>query len=250
MAQPTILYPNTPYLATAAVTATDSYSGTVPVNVLSAREDTYWRPANTTGTKVLTIDLGETRNLDSVAIVGEGLDGVTVTLETSVNGSDYTTRLDGVTWASPVNAGWDAWTAAAARYVKISFATFGSAMRVAWVCLCDRAAFPYLERDFDPLNIDEAGEALVSPGGLFLGNLQKRAMRELSLSFGTVQPNEGLVIYDFVEQCIKTARPWIFVPDTDSGTCFFCWQSKPKFSAPHRLDQYDVAPISVVTRAV
>lgn len=250
MAQPTILYPNTPYLSTATATATDSYTGTAATNVLSAREDTYWRPANVTGTKVLTIDLGEARTLDSVALVGEGLDGVTVKLETSTNNSTWSTKLNSVTWVSDVNVGWDDWTAASARYIKISFTTFGSAMRVAWVCLGDKAAFPYLERDWDGSNIDEAGESLVSPGGLFLGNIQKRAMRELSVNFGTVSTTEILVINAFVEQCIKAGNPWVFVPDTDSTTCYFCWQSKPKYSAPFRLGFYEVSGINAMTRAV
>jgi hypothetical protein len=250
MGQPSILYPNTPYIATVTATATDSYTGTAATNVLSAREDTYWRPANTTGTKVLTIDLGETRTLDTLALVGEGTDGVTVKVELSTDNSNWSTKLNNVTWSAPVNVGWDDWTGASARYIKISFSTFGSAFRVAWVCLSDKVAFPYLESDWDGSNVDEAGESLVSPGGLYLGNIQKRAMRELRVNFGVVANSEISVIAAFVEQCVKTGRPWVFVPDVANATSYFCWQQKPKHSAPFRLGQYEVAPISAITRAV
>jgi hypothetical protein len=197
----------------------------------------------------LTIDLGETRLLDTLALVGEGMDGVTVKLELSTDNSNWSTKLDDVTWSAPVNAGWDDWASAGARYVKISFSTFGSAFRLAWVCLSDRDTYPYLESDWDGSNVDEAGESLISPGGLYLGNIQKRAMRELSVNFGVVANADIAIIADFVEQCVKTGRPWVFVPDVADATCYFCWQSKPKHSSPFRLG-YEVAPITVITRAV
>lgn len=250
MGQPSILFPNTPYLSVATATATDSYAGTLPAYVLSAREDTYWRPATTNGSKVLTIDLGEVRTLDSIGIVGEGMDGVALTVATSPDNNDYTTQIDADNLSAPVNCGWGAWSAVSARYVRLTFLSFGSTFRVAFVCLCDRGTFPYLESDFDPANIDEAGEATISPGGLYLGHTQRRSMREISVNFGTISAVDMIAMGAWVNQCIKTGRPWVFIPDTEGVTAYFCWQDKPKFSAPYRLGMYDVGAVRAMTRAV
>jgi hypothetical protein len=250
MAQPTILYPERPYLATATAAATDAYSGAPAYNALSAREDTYWRPANTSGAKTLFIDLGEIRDLNALGLVGEGLDGVTMTLTTSLDNVSWSTKLNAATLHGPVNAAWASWTAAYARYVSLTFSSFGSNFRVAWACLANYADFPYLESDFDPHNVDDAGASSVSPGGLFLGTIQLKSMREFSLRFGQITPAEMIVVSAFVDQCVKTARPFLFVPDTAAQTCFFCFQNKPKFSAPYRLGAYDLEPITVLTRAV
>lgn len=250
MPQPTLLYPNTPYLATATASATDAYAGTAATHVLSAREDTYWRPANTSGAKTLTVDLGEVRATNALALVGEGMDGVLLDVEVSTNGSAWSTVLADGNLFAPVNVGWAAWTQTPARYVRLTFSAFGSAFRVAWVCLCNAELLPYLEQDFDAHNIDEAGEASVSPGGLFLGNVQRRSMRELTLRFGLLEAAEVAPLSAWAAQCVVTGRPWVFVPDTGSLEAFFCWQQKPKFSAPYRMSMYEVAPITATTRAV
>jgi hypothetical protein len=248
--RPSLLYPNTPYLGTATATATDSYTGTTPAAVLSAREDTYWRPANASGSKMLTIDLGAARIVDALGLVGEGLSGAVLTLETSLDGASWSAAVSAANLFSPVNAAHVTFTSRLAQHLRLTFSAFGSTFRVAWVCACDVAEFPYFEQDYDPENVSEAGEAMTSPGGLYLGNLQWRTMRELSLAWGTLLDGEMVVVRQWVEQCIRTGRPFLLVPDLAGAEVYFCWQEKPKFSAPRAINGlFEIEPIKVLTRA-
>jgi len=248
MDKPLLLYQN--YLSSAAASATDSYSGSAADNVFQATEDTYWRPADTTGTKNLDLDLAQTLAVTAIGLVGEGLDGVVC----SVYGDDENTftaaelLADAVNLSGPVNCAWLIPDSSTYRYYRFSFSSFGSAFRVAWVCLCAPYALPFFTEDPDVDNLDVDGSPLISPQGLYLGGNQQKSLGKLSLDFGNVTSDEYPAIEDFRRECLLEINPFILVPDQDDDDCYFGW-SDGRFSAPYRQGMRAVSPITMTTRA-
>lgn len=254
MAQPAFIYPNSPYLPSAAATATDAYAGTSAQNVLSATEDTYWRPANLSGTKHLTIDLIDTRLIDCLALLGQGLDGATVEVRASTDNfaASNVQIVAPTVLVSQVNAAWlpfDGETAHIYRYWRLSFTTLSSAFRVAWVSLADLALLPYFESDPEADSLDIEAEDLISPQGLYLGTAQQSAMRAMSLEFGQVTDAEFFVINHWAGQCLRTKRPFFVVPDTDDTAAYFGWVRDKRFSAPLKNGLREVSSLTFMTRA-
>lgn len=98
MEQPLFIYAD--YLPTATVTASDMFAGYPAASVLEANEDTSWKPANTTGSKILTFDLGISLSRGCVAIAGEYLRSVSLEIRAAENGF-VTKTITGATKANP-----------------------------------------------------------------------------------------------------------------------------------------------------
>ncbi|GEM_PF-5019137 len=250
MNQPAVLY--TSYPPTAAVTATDSYAGADPADVLFATEDTFWRPANQTGDKTLTVDFGADRTVDRLGIVGENLDGCLVDVRVSSDNFIASNVLlaDGVTLAAAVNAATVPFVSSTYRYARLVFKAgyYPSNLRLAWLCWDRQRVLPYLEEDFDPDNLDATGEHLVSRQGLYLGSEQERTMRRCSLNLGQVTDFEYAIIKEWAAACIGTLQPFLFVPDIDEAAALFAWPADNRFSAPRVNGLRRVAPMMIVTR--
>lgn len=251
MGKPALLYTN--YLPTATVTATDSYAGTDPVNVLGSTEDVFWRPANTTAAKTLTFDFDEVRNVNAVAFVGEELDGVTVTVEGSADGTftDAVTLVNAEVLSSPVNVAWEPITQTIYRHVRCTFSTFGNRMRISHIIFAFYSPAPYFEDDWDPQNITDTGEVQMSAGGLYLGAFQLRTMRSLTMRWGQVWSVEYAVLNDWVNNCIRRFAPFVLVPDTDEDEAYFGWVDNPRFSSPYNPNggYREVDRLTMMTRA-
>lgn len=244
---------HTTYLATATVGATDSAPGSDPGDVLFATEDTAHRPADAVGQKTYTIDLGEPRTIDAVALVGLGLDGVTVALE-GADDAGFTvnkeTTFTGLNLDAPVNAGWGGGPAYSHRYWRIYCDNIPSNFSLAWVCLCLRTTTPSLKGgNHDPANISGDGRALVSPSGMFLGTTRQQAMAEFPLDFGIVNDDaEFAALNAWAQNCIAAGNPFVFVPDQDATRCHFAWIDPAQFSARTRGGVRRVRQIKVTTR--
>lgn len=252
MAQPKFLFPNTPYLPTATAAATDAYAGTAAANVLTATEDAYWRPANVTGSKTLTIDLGEPRNVNALGLAGEAMDGATIEVRASTDNfvaSDEQIQAPAILTAT-VNAGWsDLGDGTTYRYWRLIVSTFGSAFRLSWVCLCSSALLPYFEEDWDAESLDVTAEDLVSAEGLYLGTNQSATLRALRLGFGAVTEGEWTVLRSWAGQCLRQRRPFIVVPDSSADEAFFGTVREKKFSAPLTSGMVKPSDLTFQTRA-
>jgi hypothetical protein len=251
MEQPLFLYPNTPYLPTATVSATDSYAGTSPASLLTATEDAYWRPADTAGTKTITIDLGEPRPVTALGLAGEAMDGATFTVSASSDNfiAETVVILTDTILTAPVNAGWlDLDTGGTYRYWQITVATFGSAFRLSWVCLCEPPQLPWFSEDWDPENLAITAEDLYSAQGLFLGTNQGATERALTVNFGQVSTVDFLFIKLWVDQCLRVRRPFIMVPDASSETAYFGMVKDKTFSAALVNGLLSISSLTFMTR--
>ncbi|WP_020675272.1 hypothetical protein [Geopsychrobacter electrodiphilus] len=251
MDKPALLFSS--YNPAAAVTATDSYAGTDPADVLNFNEAHFWRPANISGSKVLSIDLAEVRIIDHLALVGQGLDGVVLTLEGSNdNWTTSETLLDAQLLVSAVNAAWSPLSSRSWRYLRLTFSFFSSAFRVSFISLELSAALDWLDDDFDPDNVSDSGDITMSPGGLCLGAVQQRSMRHLQLIFGQVVQETYDQIQRWANACQKTRAPYFFVPDISTTEVYFGWSDSGQFSAPLRADKglREVPTVTMITRGV
>lgn len=236
---------------TAAVTASDSLAGTSPAWLLEGIEDAWWRPADQSGTTTLTIDLGSAQAVDCVALVGQDLDGVTLTVSASTD--NFATSDDELAAAAALSGDFNAWrsfTGGTYRYWRLEFAGMSSAFGITHVCLDGLRLLPWLADGYDNDSLETDAVDMVSLTGLYLGNSQSRAMWTQRLDFGTVTAAELAVFLDWRDDCLVTKRPFFFVPDTAAAACRFVWTEKGySFSAPQRTGLHDLGAIPITGRA-
>lgn len=248
--QPAFLWSD--YRSTAAVTATDSYSGFDPDDILIGTEDTYHRFADNSGAKDYVIDLGVATLVNYVAILGKDIDQVLVTVAGSTDNfvaSDVELFAE-APLSAVLNAAWMEIEEGVYRYIKITFDNFPTDMRIAHVCLGTLQRLPFLEEDSDPDSYQADGEHSFSAQGTYLGSTQRNAMRELPVMFGQVPDYDYEAISTFADACIKTMRGCFFVPDSTAAECFFGVVKENTFRAPLKNGLRTVAPFTFMTRAL
>lgn len=247
MDKPAFLYSS--YGPAASVTATDSYAGTVPADVLDFNEAHFWRPADISGDKQLSFDLADARAIGHLALVGQGLDGVSLTIEASEdNWSTSETLVADVILESKVNAAWVSLDSRTWRYIRLTFSSFPSTFRVAFASLGQGSSLPWLASDWDPDNISETGDVSVSPAGLFLGTIQHRTMRSLTIELGSITPTEYVEIRRWAIACQQNRSPFFFVPDVSSKDVYYGWIDRGTFSAPLKNGLREVQQLTMITR--
>lgn len=250
MSQPAFLYAD--YLATATVTATDTDTGYSAADVLESCEDLTWKPANQTGSKSLTIDLGATLLIGAVALVGDFLNGVTLEVRGSTDNfvaSDVELSAAAAIATATFVSTWRSWSNGNYRYLRLVFSGMGASFRISHVAACRFDLLPYPEDGHDPDIIQAEGTHLVSVSGYYLGSNQQKTLRPLQLAFGEVTDAEFAVFQRWSDACVKTMQGFFYVPDTAETECFFGWlDPKYKFSAPMKNGMRKMAAIAFNSR--
>ena len=239
------------YHAQAAVTATDSKTGTFPVDILQAEEDNCWRPANVTGSKILTFDFYLQKNIGAIGIVGDYLNGVSV----SVYGSNDNFASQNVQLLAPVTmveyqANVFTWTNRTYRYACVIFSGHGLSFAVAHVAFCNYAPLPFLNDGLDPKAYKTEGEHIISPEGIYIGSHKSRTMLNVTLDFGQVTSVEFIDFQAWADVCLKGLKAFFYVPDSSSTNCYFVWSDKPSFSATWKNGLRNVGQITLTGRVV
>lgn len=248
--RPSFIYSIAPTTATA--TASDSSVGYDAQNVIEACEDTAWKPANVTGTKTLTLDLALSLPIGAVAILGQYLNGITLEIRGSTDNfsaSDVQLSAPAAINTSAFNTAYRRFTEASYRYIRLVMSGFGSSSAIMHVACCRTVDLPYLEDNHDAGAFQSTGTHLVGVSGVYLGASQQCTMRNINLDFGHVSASQFPAFQLWAEACIKTMRPFFYVPDVDQPECFFGWvEGKYKFSAPSKLGRHKLAVIPFVSR--
>lgn len=251
MNRPTFIYPI--HLKTATATATDTYSTNyAAANVLEGCEDTGWRPANTTGSKSLTLALGGFLPVGAVAVLGQYLNGVTLEVRGSSDGfvsSDVELSAAAAISTSEFITAWRGFTEGYYSHIRLIFTGFAASFEVQHVACCRTVSLPYLEDGHDPDTFQPTGTHLIGVAGTYLGTTQQCTMRNISLDFGQITSSQYAPLQLWAEYCVMTLRPFFYVPDTDQPECYFGWvDAKYKFSAPYKSGARKIAAIPFVGR--
>lgn len=250
MDQPLFIFAD--YLPTATVTATDTASGYAAANVLQAHEDTSWKPADNTGTKTLTFDLTTPLSRGALAIAGEYLNGVSLEVRASTDdfvASDV--EISAAAVISDPTTTYRLWTNAQYRYWRLVFTDLGASTEIYHAALQRQDLLPFLDDGFDPDAYKTEGSHLLAVDGHYLGSVQTRTMRELSLDFGQVTAAEAVLFQRWADACVKTLRAFFFVPDSASATCHFGWvDAKYAFKAPYKKGLRDISAIPFTARVI
>ena len=250
MNRPAFIY--AAYLPGTTVAATDTAAGYAPADVLEGCEDSGWKPVDTTGSKSLTLDLGGAFLVGALAMTGEYLNGVTL----EVRASSDNFALSDVQVSPPASivnftTAWRNWSAGTWRYWRLIFSGIGASFLLHHVALGPFEPLPFHGDGHDPDTFGAEGDHLVSVSGYYLGNSQRRAMRAISLGFGQVTADEYVLFQRWADVCVRTLRPFFYVPDTDGTDCLFGWiDAKYKFSAPYKNGLRDMAKIPFNARVV
>jgi hypothetical protein len=248
--RPSFIYSIAPVTATAA--ASDTASGYAAQNIMEACEDTSWKPANITGSKTININLGLVLPLGAVAILGQYLNGITL----EIRGSNDNFVSDNVQLSAPTvinsptfNTAYRLFTGVDYQYISLIMSGFGASSEIMHVAACREVSLPYLEDNHDAESYQPTGTHLVAPSGVYLGSSQQSTMRNLTLDFGQIPTSMFPAFQLWAEACIKTMKPFFYVPDVDQPECHFGWaDAKYKFSAPSKLGRHKIAAIPFTSR--
>lgn len=250
MLQPLFIYAD--YLPTAAVTATDTATGYAAANILQAHEDSSWKPANVTGTKSLTVDLGTALTRGALAIAGEYLNGVT--LEVRASTDNFVTSDVQVSAPAAIAAfttTYRLWTNAAYRYWRLIFTNIGTSTEIYHVAIQQQDLLPWHASDPYPEGYKTEGQQLVAVDGHNLGAVQTRTMRNLNLDFGEVLDTEYIIFQRWADSCVKTLRCFFYVADSSQASVYFGWvDPKYEFKAPYKSSIRSLAAIPFVSRVI
>lgn len=250
MNKPAFIYAS--YPPTASATATDTADGYSASDVLNSCEDTGWKPANQTGSKSLTIDLGAPTPWGCIALVGEYVNGVT--LEVRASTDNFSSSNVQVSAPAAINSGtfisaWRSFAARTERYCRFIFSGMGPSFEIHHVAVCQYNQLPYLTDGHDPSVIQSQGTHLKSVSGYYLGSVRLNTMSPLSLDFGQVTGAQFQKFELWADACVKQMQGFFYVPDTDQPECWFgTVDEKYKFAAPFKHGLRQVAPIPFTTR--
>lgn len=243
------------YSTTASATATDSATGTAAADALLATEDpgVIWKPADITGTKSFTIDMGAAMALDCFALSGAGLSGITVEVRASTDNfsASDVQLLAGTSMIGSISA-WRKFTNAAEyQYYRLNFSSFGTDFYLAFVALDQLQLLPWLSDGHDPDQMETDTEDMESPTGIYLGSVQNKIMRNLSLDFGQVLDNELTIFQSWANDCFLAKRGFFYVPDSSASTVYFGRTDKKyKFTAPRKKGLADLGAIPFISRLI
>jgi hypothetical protein len=250
MNRPAFIYPT--HLATATTAATDTAANYAAANVLEGCEDTAWKPANTTGSKSLTIHLGGLLPIGQIALLGQYLNGVTLEVRGSIDNfaaSDVQLSAAAVIGTSEFITAWRMFAENLYTDIKLIFSGFGASFQVQHVACCRAVPLPFHDDGHDPDSFQPIGTHLIGTAGTYLGATQLCTMRNLNLDFGQITTAQYLPFQLWAEYCVMTMRPFFYVPDTAQPECYFGWvDAKYKFSAPSKTGRRKISTIPFIGR--
>jgi hypothetical protein len=248
MLQPLFIYAN--YLPAATITASDTKSGTAAANLLEGSEDNSWQPANTSGSKTITIDLGIAQPIGAIAIAGEWLAGVSLEVRASTNNFSGSNVLISASAAMvEYLANYRSFTQASYRYWRLTISGHSTDTALYHLALSPGDLFPWSEEGTDPDSYQTTGSQLLSPDGRFLGATRQRTMRHINYRPGQISDAEYLLFAAWADSCIKNLQPFFYVADSSSTACAFVWCSpQQKFEAPYKKGLRDMTDIAMTGR--
>ena len=179
--------PTTPYTA----------AGYNVLNVRDGRTYTSWR-SDRAGTQYITVDCGTPKGADTLGLAGtnfKGLSGTYIAVESSDNGSAWTSRLSAVELSySTLNRAYlKTFLGATARWWRVMIQTSSVPPQVAILMLGMRIGFPRApDAPFAPIEAKRIVEASKSKTGQLIGVTSRYT--ELSIS-----PRWTTIEFDFIE---------------------------------------------------
>jgi len=244
--QPLLIYGNYPSGTLAALV--NGAAGQVAADVLQANEDTFVSPAATTLT--LTLDLLTPMAYACIALAGEQLNGVLLSLNGSTD--NFAASNVPLVASSPLTgftAAWRPYTSAAYRYLHITLTGATTATRLYHLAFSPMTLFPFLADGADLEAFVTAANHIISPQGHFLGSQKTKTERKISLSWGQVTEQEYLLFDEWAVSCVRSPQAFFLVPDSDLTTVHFGYTEPAyTFSAPMKNGLRSIARIPFTSR--
>jgi hypothetical protein len=237
----------------ATYTATDTLSGTDVEDIQYTTEDTDWGPADVSGTKSIIIDNGADLTVDTLCLLGDNLNGVTLEIRGSTDNFSTSDVLvsAGATLTSLVNTAYRSFAEATYRYWKFNFTTFPSTMRIDHLALDLQVLLPFFEVDPDEGNVTPTAVHLVSKGGLYLGSAQDKSERRMTLDFGEITDTEKVDLLSWANAVIKEVNPFFVHVDTSTSLIHFGYlDNAGSWAAPLDMGVSIAKPNTFITRAI
>lgn len=246
MNQPLFIYADYPDAAVAALT--NAAAGQTGTDVLQANEDTYISPL--TDTVAVTIDLLAPFPCGCIALAGENLNGVTLTLWAS---SDNFVSSDVVISASAALNGfvscWRPFASVTYRYYRVVLTGATPATRIYHVALAPLLLLPYFADGADLEAFQSTANHILSPQGHFLGAQLIKCERKVPLNWRQVTDAEYPLFVAWALACVQKPKAFFVIPDSDYATCYFGYTDPGyTFSAPMKSGLRTLAKIPFTSR--
>lgn len=198
--------------------ATDTAAGYDVLNIRDLRTYTAWQAASA-GTKYVSVDAGEPKPCDALAIVGHNLGtaAASVSVESSPDGSDWTERLAAFTPATDLPF-LKVFTQTTARHWRMRIVTAAVAPQIAVALLGGRIEFPFPpESPHTPEQIRIEAESSRSKAGHLLGTTVRFRPLTIRAAWKFVPRSfiDGTIV-PFWERYASSLAPFVWAWDIDA----------------------------------
>lgn len=188
-AKPCLLYDNVLDGGTLSATGTDADDAYDVDHLIDGRPYTFWK-ADAAGTKRIEVELSAPLSADSLGLIGHNLGtaSATISVESSANGSDWTTRLSAVSLDSD-RALFRTWESASALYWRATIVTASVVPYVGVLLIGARLDFPrYPASGYDPAPRRLNAIQNRAKGGWVTGVSIRNITIDISATFDNITP--------------------------------------------------------------
>jgi hypothetical protein len=246
MSTPLLLWAPT-YWSGITITA-ENLTGTL-ADLLQADEGSFCQ-VTAAGNIVITLDLLTARASTHIALAGELLGELLITVERSSNNSDWVAVTTAA--ATLVNnlANIIAFTASQTyRYLRLTIISAPTGCRIYHVIATAAQSWPYMVDGFDPVAYKIDGTALTSPQGHLIGLQRNGCTRQLRIDFGQLSSVEVAPVLALFDECLRNPQGYFFQPDQAANGVFFGHTGFGNtYGAPLKGGLYEPTPVDFIAR--
>lgn len=196
-----------------------------------------------------TIDYGQNREFDSVAVQARGMsDGVVEFWGSTDNFSSSNVFL-GAAGGGGETGYIRPGDSMIYRYLRVRCFGYDSdfLLRNVSAGLCP--LLPYMADGSLLDGLQCEGKQLITQEKLHLGTARTATLHLLSPDWGQLLDEEKEAFDKWARACVATLSPCYFVPDTDTGTVHFCWTDpKYKYDPTMKKGLWELGKISLTAR--
>lgn len=197
----------------------------------------------------VTIDYGQTREFNSIAMQARGMASGVVEFWGSSDNFSASSVFLGAAGGNGETGYVHQDASMIYRYLRVRCFGYDSdfLLRNVTAGLCP--LLPYMADGSLLEGMQCEGKQLITQEKLHLGSARTATLRLLNPDWGQLLDEEKEAFDRWARACVATLSPCYFVPDTDSGTVYFCWTDpKYKYDPTMKKGLWELGKISLTAR--
>jgi hypothetical protein len=237
-----------PLWLSSAVVTVSNLSGT-PADMLQPDEGTYCQ-ITAAGNVVVTINCGTAKTINCLAITGELLAGLSISVDRSSDGGSWSSvaLISSSIVNNLANIIW--FTASQSyQYFRLTITAAPVNLRIYHIAPAPAYLWPKLVDGFDLVGYQPDVTVLKSPQGHPLGIQRNACLRNLTIDFGQMLQAQSVSGQYLLDECINHPQCFFFQPDSANSPTYFGHANMgKKYGIVQKIGRYTMTPIEFISR--